>query len=319
MKISGVMIPLKTLCKTALIIVSALWITQAQAAPKYPLVLVPGIFAFDSIGPIDYWFQIPSALQQRGAEVYVAPINAFASSTERGEQLLAFLEDIQDASAGRIQRFNLVGHSQGGMTSRYVMYARPDLIASVTTIGTPHTGAPVADVITGIAPESTLQGVTFAAIANAVGNLVNLTASGNPRDASDIYGMMSEFNKPGAAQFNRQFPAGLPTQVCGNGAEQVTLNGHKIRLYSWGGARQLTHALDISDPLFVTTGLLFKGEPNDGITGVCANRFGRVINDRYRMNHLDLNNQVFGLVSWFETNPKTLFINHAQRLQQAGL
>ncbi|MBE0483376.1 MAG: triacylglycerol lipase [Bacterioplanes sp.] len=310
---------LKKAAAGLLLAFGALLILPAQAAPKHPLVLVPGIFAFDSIGPLDYWFQIPSTLQRRGVEVYVAPINAFASSTERGEQLLAFLEDVQDASEGRIQRFNLIGHSQGGMTSRYVMYARPDLVASVTTVGTPHTGAPIADLITGVAPESSLQGLAFSTVANAVGNLVNLMASGNPRDASDIYGMMSEFNQPGAAQFNAQFPAGLPTTRCGNGADRVTIDGHSIRLYSWGGARQLTHVLDPSDALFAITGVLLKGELNDGITGVCANRFGRVINDRYRMNHIDLNNQVFGLVSWFETNPKSLFVNHAQRLQQAGL
>lgn len=302
-----------------LLVLSTLLVMPAQAAPKHPLVLVPGIFAFDSIGPLDYWFQIPSTLQRRGVEVYVAPINAFANSSARGEQLLAFLEDIQDASGGRIQRFNLIGHSQGGMTSRYAMYARPDLIASVTTVGTPHTGAPIADVITGVAPESSLQGLAFSTVANAVGNLVNLMASGNPRNASDIYGMMTEFNQPGAAQFNARFPAGLPATRCGSGAARVTIGGHSVRLYSWGGARQLTHVLDPSDGLFAVMGLLFKGELNDGITGVCANRFGQVINDRYRMNHIDLNNQVFGLVSWFETNPKTLFVNHAKRLQQAGL
>ena len=39
----------------------------------------------------------------------------------------------------------------------------------------------------------------------------------------------------------------------------------------------------------------------------------------YFQNHLDEVNQVLGLVSPFETSPKTLFRNHANRLKTAGL
>ncbi|MCH8499461.1 MAG: triacylglycerol lipase [Marinobacter sp.] len=297
--------------------------STSQASTRYPVVLVPGIFAFDSVGPFDYWYQIPRALERQGVEVYVAPINAFASSAERGAQLLDFLEAVQASALAKrgveIQRFNLIGHSQGGVTARFVMYAAPELVASITTIGTPHTGSPVADVITGAAPQGSLAGRGFETLANAVGNLVNLLASGNPRDPSDIYGMLHEFNQEGAARFNAAFPAGLPDRPCGQGPEQVVIDGHPVRFYSWAGNRQVTHLLDPSDYLFAITGLTFKGEPNDGITGACASRFGRVISDRYRMNHIDLNNQLLGLVSWFETNPKTLFVNHAKRLRQAGL
>ena len=37
------------------------------------------------------------------------------------------------------------------------------------------------------------------------------------------------------------------------------------------------------------------------------------------MNHIDINNHVLGLVSLFETNPKTIFKNHANRLKNMGL
>jgi triacylglycerol lipase len=52
---------------------------------------------------------------------------------------------------------------------------------------------------------------------------------------------------------------------------------------------------------------------------VCANHFGRVLRDNYRMNHIDINNHVLGLVSIFDTNPKTVFKNHANRLKNMGL
>jgi triacylglycerol lipase len=99
----------------------------------------------------------------------------------------------------------------------------------------------------------------------------------------------------------------------------VSIDGKNIRLYSWGGGSPFTHALDPSDYLFATTSLAFGGQANDGVTGVCSNHFGQIIQDRYRMNHIDINNHVLGLVSWFESNPKTVFKNHATRLKQAGL
>ncbi|MCP5209333.1 MAG: triacylglycerol lipase [Hahellaceae bacterium] len=285
---------------------------------KHPIVLVPGIFAFDTIASVDYWYQIPSTLERQGADVHVAKINAFENSAMRGESLIAQLEEIKAASGGKISKFNLMGHSQGGMTARYVMNTRPDLVASVTTMSTPHTGSPLADIVTDVAPPASVQGVLFETFANAVGNLVNLL-SDNKKDKSDIYAMLGEFNAAGAAQFNATYPAGLPATACGVGPSSVTVNGNSIKLYSWGGAGHLTGGVDISDPLFAITGLAFNGAANDGVTGVCANHFGKVLRDDYFMNHIDINNHVLGLVSLFETNPKTVFKNHANRLKKEGL
>ncbi|MFT5717951.1 MAG: triacylglycerol lipase [Oleiphilaceae bacterium] len=285
---------------------------------KHPIVLIPGIFAFDTIASIDYWYQIPSSLEARGAQVHVAKINAFDSSAMRGETLIAQLEEIQAASGGSIKKFNLMGHSQGGITARYVMNVRPDLVASVTTMATPHTGSPLADVVTDIAPQESVQGVLFEVFANTVGNLVNLL-SDNKKDKSDIYAMLGEFNAAGASQFNATYPLGLPTSECGTGPSQVSIGDKNIKLYSWGGAGHITSGADISDALFAITGLAFGGAANDGVTGVCANHFGSILRDDYNMNHLDINNHVLGLVSLFETNPKTVFKNHANRLKKAGL
>ncbi|MBQ0731354.1 MAG: triacylglycerol lipase [Oleispira antarctica] len=285
---------------------------------KNPIVLVPGIFAFDTIAGIDYWYQIPSAIESRGGTVFVPKINAFDGSVERGEQLIAQLDEIKASSRGKITKFNLMGHSQGGVTSRYVMTVRPDLVASVTSMSTPHTGSPVADLLTGVAPEGTAQGNLFAAIGDAVGNLVNLLSNNKASD-SDLYAMLSEFNKVGAEDFNTRYPLGLPEQECGEGPRSVTVNGHDIELFSWGGAAPLTSIIDPSDLLFATTSLTFTGADSDGITGVCANHFGRVLRDDYAMNHIDINNHVLGLVSLFDTNPKTVFKNHANRLKNMGL
>lgn len=294
-----------------------LWGSNDEAATRYPIVLVPGIFAFDTIAGVDYWYRIPGALEDEGARVFIPKINAFDSSARRGERLIEQLDAIRAASGGNIQKFNLIGHSQGGITSRYVMNARPDLVASVTTLHTPHKGSQLADIVTGVAPEGSLTGVGFEALANAVGDLVNLL-SDNTADPSDINAMLAEFNAPGSAAFNAMFPAGVPTTACGEGPSQVTIAGNTIRLYSWSGTAQFTTGADISDALFGITSLAIPGA-NDGVTSRCSSHFGKVIRDDYFMNHLDVNNQVLGLVSLFETSPLTLMRNHANRLKNAGL
>ncbi|HSX69839.1 lipase family alpha/beta hydrolase [Pseudomonas subflava] len=292
-------------------------LANTQSQTKNPIVLVPGIFAFDTIAGIDYWYQIPSALQSQGAKVHVPKINAFDSSAKRGESLIAQLEQIRAASGGSVKKFNLIGHSQGGLTARYVLNTRPDLVASVTTLNSPHKGSPMADIVTGVAPAGSLRGVAFDVFANAVGNLVNLL-SNNRKSASDVRAMLAEFNKNGAAANNQRYPVGIPTSSCGEGPETVSLNGNSIRLYSMSGTAPLTNVLDISDPLFTVTSLAF-GEANDGVTGRCSSHFGKVLKDNYTMNHLDVTNQVLGLVSLFETNPKTLFQSQANRLKNLGL
>ena len=289
--------------------------TEAQT--KNPIVLVPGIFAFDSIASIDYWYKIPAALQSQGATVYVPKINAFDSSVKRGEALIAQLDNIRASSGGKISKFNLMGHSQGGITVRYVMNTRPDLVASVTTMHTPHKGTPIADLVTGVAPASSLQGVAFTAFANAVGDIVNLL-SNNKKSPADVRAMLAEFNAPGAAANNQRYPVGIPTTACGSGAETASIGGNNIRMYSWSGTAPLTHVLDASDVLFGITRFAFN-EANDGVTGKCSSHFGKVLKDNYFMNHLDVTNQIFGAVSLFETNPKTLFQSHASRLKSLSL
>ncbi|MBX9753123.1 MAG: triacylglycerol lipase [Pseudomonadaceae bacterium] len=289
--------------------------TESQT--KNPIVLVPGIFAFDSIAAIDYWYKIPAALQSQGATVYVPKINAFDSSAKRGEALIAQLDNIRATSGGKITKFNLMGHSQGGITVRYVMNTRPDLVASVTTMHTPHKGTRIADYVTGLLPANTLVGVAFNTFANTVGDIVNLL-SNNKKSPADIRAMLTEFTAPGAAANNKAFPIGIPTTTCGGGAETASIGGNSIRMYSWSGTGKLTNALDISDPLFNISRLAVP-EENDGITGKCSSHFGKVLKDDYFMNHLDATNQIFGAVSLFETNPKTLFQNHASRLKSLNL
>lgn len=100
---------------------------------RYPIVLVHGMFGFDTAVGIDYWFGIPGNLRADGARVYVAQVPALNSTVARGEVLLQQVEEIA-AIYGKV---NLISHSHGGPTIRYVSLVRPDLVASMTSVGAP--------------------------------------------------------------------------------------------------------------------------------------------------------------------------------------
>ena len=134
----------KTRLSIALGIVATVAICgQAQAAgytqTKYPILLTHGMLGFDKLLGVNYWYGIPSALRRSGASVYSTTVSQLDTSEKRGEQLLAQVEDIVAITGKR--KVNLIGHSHGGPTIRYVAAVRPDLVASVTSVGAPHKGS----------------------------------------------------------------------------------------------------------------------------------------------------------------------------------
>jgi triacylglycerol lipase len=290
-------------------------LAQAQTGytqTRHPIVLAHGLLGFDSIlGVYDYWYGMPSDLRSGGARVYVASYSASNFSEVRGEQLIRDLDNLR-AVYGHT-RFNLIGHSHGGPTIRYVAAVRPDLVASVTSIGSPHTGSKVADALATTFPEGSTMRSLVVGFVNALSTFIAVM-SGND-DPQDALGALVSLSSAGAAKFNARFPQGMPGTPCGQGASVV--NG--IRYYSWGGTSVLTHVLDASDPMLGASSLFFGFEPNDGLVGRCSSHLGVVLRDDYGWNHLDEVNQVFGLTSWFASNPKSVLRTHANRLKNAGL
>ncbi len=288
---------------------------QAHASyteTKYPIVLAHGMLGFDSILGIDYWYGIPAALRKDGAQVYITEVSQLDTSEKRGEQLLQQVEEIVAISGkGKV---NLIGHSHGGPTARYVAAVRPDLVASVTSVGAPHKGSKTADFLRNLPPGSAGETV-LAGIVNGLGALINFLSGSSSTSPQNSLGSLESLNSEGAARFNARFPQGIPTSACGEGAYKV--NG--VRYYSWGGTRPLTNILDVSDLLMGASSVTFGFEANDGMVGRCSSHLGMVIRDNYRMNHLDLVNQTFGLTSLFETSPVSVYRQHANRLKNAGL
>lgn len=276
---------------------------------KYPIVLAHGMFGFKSLlgGAIDYWYQIPSDLQANGAKVYVTQVAALESSDVRGEQLLTQVKSILAISGAA--KVNLMGHSHGGHSIRYVADAIPSRVASVTAIGSPVKGSPVADLVVSTGP---LSPVAYGAL-NALASIIELFNGAGSFNQS-AKNSIASLSTSGSAAFTSRHPAGVPTTSCGSGASVV--NG--IRYYSWGGTSRLTNVLDPTDALLGLTGLFISGA-NDGLVSQCSSHLGVVLRDNYSMNHLDEVNLMFGLRDIFSTDPKSVYRGHANRLKTAGL
>ncbi|MFZ6815265.1 lipase family alpha/beta hydrolase [Undibacterium sp. Rencai35W] len=279
---------------------------------KYPIVLAHGLFGFDNIGPVEYWYGIPAALRSDGAKVYATQVSAANSTEVRGEQLLTQVKQII-AVTGKA-KVNLIGHSHGGPTARYVASVRPDLIASVTSVGGVNRGSKVADLLLGIAPDGSLSNAVIVSITNGLATVINFLSGGKGL-TQDSLAAAKSLSTAGSLKFNVAHPEGIPTSSCGEGAYQV--NG--VSYFSWSGAQAYTNVLDIIDPALALTSLAFGGAKNDGLVASCSAHLGKVIRDDYAMNHLDEVNQTVGLVNIFETNPVTIYRQHANRLKNQGL
>lgn len=284
---------------------------QGYTQTRYPIVLVHGLFGFDTLAGMDYFHGIPQSLTRDGAQVYVAQVSATNSSERRGEQLLAQVESLLAVTGAK--KVNLIGHSHGGPTIRYVASVRPDLVASVTSIGGVHKGSAVADLVRGVIPSGSVSEQVAVGLTQGLVALIDLL-SGGKAHPQDPLASLAALTTEGSLKFNQYYPEGVPTSACGEGAYQV--NG--VRYYSWSGAATVTNILDPSDVAMGLIGLVFN-EPNDGLVATCSTHLGKVIRDDYRMNHLDEINGLLGIHSLFETDPVTLYRQHANRLKQAGL
>jgi triacylglycerol lipase len=123
---------------------------QARAAVKHPIVLAHGLLGFDEVkvGGLkrSYFNGVAEALEAAGGKVYTVRVPGIGSVAERAEALTRAVRALDE------RRVNIIAHSMGGLDARYAI-SRLGLskqVASLTTIGTPHQGTPVADIGTGL-------------------------------------------------------------------------------------------------------------------------------------------------------------------------
>lgn len=126
----------------------------AGAPTRHPIVLAHG---FDA-SPTNRWgfYRVAEALRADGHVVIEAIVPPYDAPEVRGEHLADQIDAVLDGGAEKV---NLVAHSMGGLDARHVIAPRAsegeaggglgygDVVASLTTIASPHHGSPVADVM----------------------------------------------------------------------------------------------------------------------------------------------------------------------------
>ena len=112
-----------------------------------PVILVHGLFGFDRIGlpgaRFDYFRGIAKHLATLVCHAHAVKLPAAASVPERAAALVAAIE------AQPHGKVDLIAHSLGGLDARYALckLGLAARVRSLVTIGTPHRGSPIADLM----------------------------------------------------------------------------------------------------------------------------------------------------------------------------
>ncbi len=158
---------------------------------EYPIILAHG---FDA-SPTNRWgfHGVAAALRADGHVVYEAKVPPYSSVAVRAGVLAGWVDK---ALADGAPKVNIVAHSMGGLDTRYLVatLGYGDVVASVTTISSPHRGTAVADTVLAVldgthAPDSVVN-----ALASAWGLRFNDLAGSS--DVRAALGSLAEKNAP---------------------------------------------------------------------------------------------------------------------------
>jgi triacylglycerol lipase len=150
---------------------------------RHPIVLAHGYFGFHAIGVAslrpEYFRGVRQVLEALGHTVHVARVSPTAGIPVRAAQLRGQIERFG------AERVNIIAHSMGGLDARYAIthLGLGARVASLTTIGTPHQGTPLADCVLAVGELRRLRRM-LASLGADVDGLYDLTTA-----------QMREFNR----------------------------------------------------------------------------------------------------------------------------
>jgi triacylglycerol lipase len=127
---------------------------QNRLKLKHPIVLIHGLGARNTYGPVEYFYGLSTLLRDAGNTFIDPKLTAFHSMQHRATELKRQIE--KKFPEGKV---NLIAHSFGGLDARYLVsrLGFADRVASVTTIGTPNRGTVVCDIAMGLMPDVAFQ------------------------------------------------------------------------------------------------------------------------------------------------------------------
>jgi triacylglycerol lipase len=159
------------------------------------IALVPGLFGFGKVGPIEYFNGVAQYLRNRfpGAHVEATTTDPLGRVADRAKVLAKQIVD-RFGAAGDV---HLIAHSMGGLDARFLASNNLEnlsvCVKTVATVGTPHSGSPVATVLEAVNPLDSL----------ALLLRLDTTFLAELRDKADA---VRDLSSQGAAALNSQCP-----------------------------------------------------------------------------------------------------------------
>jgi triacylglycerol lipase len=272
---------------------------------RYPILLMHGLGGTDAYWETDYFYRVQDVMGPMGYALHAPSVTSFSNTELRGLEWEDHLLDLVDSGAGR--RFNIIAHSQGGIDARYLVsgLGQADRIASVVSVGTPHHGTPLADLLTGLMDDGVVDPYWIDVGADAMTELFGLGGSNTSLAAA-----LGSLTTEALSDFNVQYP-----------------NHPDVYYASWAGfscgaldfSCQKDCAGEVVDPLLATSHFILwlLGERNDGMSPTDSAIWGDYRGELWA-DHID---QV-GL--WADTgsdafNHIDFYLEELRRLAERGL
>jgi triacylglycerol lipase len=253
-----------------------------EGEEHFPIVLAHGFFGFKNFAGVDfltYFFGVEADLKAHGeSQVFTPEVDPFNDSTTRGAQLEARILDILKQTGAK--KVNIIGHSQGGLDARVVAHNRPDIVASVTTIGSPHSGSHLADVV--MAPASIpIVGPVSSEVIDSLVRVIGAPLWDQLGHDSSVVRSIAQTTTAGMRDFNQHFtdsPGVRYFSIAGRTALSDGGDACKVASAPTFIARANpivdTTDLLLTVPELVTAGLPLADEPNDGFIRVSEAQHG---------------------------------------------
>lgn len=244
------------------------------------IVLVHGILGFNQIelaGPVDpirYFNGVADYLTQQlptNTRIHVPQLDRTGGTEQRAGQLRESIQAaLQHGTLDPTQPIHIIAHSMGGLDARR-MISKDALISAVpiktvATIGTPHRGSPIADLVAGeLVPKLPLLSPVLDAAKVLLGDV--LGTFGISRQG------LCDLTTKAAAQFNIDFP-----------------DHEGVQYLSYGGkGRQGFFRPPTSQFMFPYYEFIriVDGEISDGVVSVSSAQWKNFDSDLWPGDHLD--------------------------------
>ena len=271
---------------------------------RYPIVFLHGLAGFDTLlSTLDYWVGVDDLLSDSGYSVHIEGVSAFDDTYTRSVMWQSHIQALVDNGVGR--KFNLIGHSQGGLDSRYFasVLDEDQRIASITTIATPHHGSAVAGLFSSAIELSPTEGAVLDALVSGAAELFGTSGA-------SLSNQLSQMSPDSMRAFN-QSTLDVP------GVMYFSWAGRSCRYLQWSCQNELDG--ETVSSYFLLTHSYIEGVEgdNDGLVSVESAKWGEFLGvlpaDHIdQVGHrFDLSNQPFEAAEFY--------LSEAQRLSALGL